>query len=270
MSHRNDPPHTRTAAERRHDVRVVVSLPGRYVLTRRRALDGSKPEFACRLVNISRHGMVLAGPVIGALEEPVAAGFDEFGKLEGKVLRRLYGGFAMSIVADADRLDRLEAKLAWLDKHQRDDTPNARQHKRIVPVNPHSTLILADGSVMPCFVIDMSASGVAVSADLRPPIGSCRAAAHQAAGAAAPGRLRPRLPRDRADRRRGAAGEQALRRPDQACGQTHGARDTRPGTGTAASSVTARSVPWRFTPPDCRSAAWCRASPPRAGGSGRP
>lgn len=171
MLQRYEVPHTQTTAERRQDIRVVVSLPGRYVLPRRRTVDGSKPEFACRLVNISRHGMMLAGPVIGNVEEPVTAYFDEFGKLEGKVLRRLYGGFAMSIVADNETLERLEAKLDWLDKHQRDVAPNTRQHKRIVPVNPHSTLILADGTVMPCFVIDMSASGVAVSADLRPPIG---------------------------------------------------------------------------------------------------
>ncbi|RAI42896.1 hypothetical protein CH341_17180 [Rhodoplanes roseus] len=149
----------------------MVSLPGRYTLTRRRALDGTNPEFACRLVNISRHGMVLAGPVSGALEEPVVTYFDEFGALEGRIMRRLYGGFAMSIVADPERLDRLETKLDWLDKHQRDDIPNTRQHKRIVPKSPHSTLILADGMQVPCFVIDMSASGVAVSADLRPPIG---------------------------------------------------------------------------------------------------
>ena len=170
MSHRHHASETSTA-ERRHDVRVVVSLPGRYVLERRRTVNGAEPEFACRLVNISRHGMVLAGPVIGTVEEPVVTYFDEFGRLEGRVLRRLYGGFAMSIVADPAVLDRLEAKLVWLDKHQRDDIPNARRHKRIVPVDPHSTLILADATIVPCFVIDMSASGCAVSADLRPPIG---------------------------------------------------------------------------------------------------
>ncbi|NVO17066.1 MAG: PilZ domain-containing protein [Rhodoplanes sp.] len=160
-----------TSAERRRDIRVVVSLPGRYVLVRRRATHGKPPEFACRLVNISPHGMVLAGPVIGTIGEPVVGYFDEFGKLEGKVLRRLYGGFAMSLEADDDQLAKLESKLDWLDKHQRDDIPNTRQHRRIVPTSPHSTLIMADGKTVPCFVIDMSASGVAVSAEVRPPIG---------------------------------------------------------------------------------------------------
>lgn len=171
MSHGKTPAHSQTSAERRQDVRVVVSLPGRYVLVRRRATHGKHPEFACRLVNMSPHGMVLAGPVIGTVGEPVVTYFDEFGRLDGTIIRRLYGGFAMSITADEDQLTKLEAKLLWLDKHQRDDLPNTRQHKRVVPENPHSTLILADGTTVPCFVIDMSASGAAVSADLRPPIG---------------------------------------------------------------------------------------------------
>lgn len=171
MPQGKEPALSQTSAERRRDVRVVLSLPGRYVLVRRRALHGKPPEFACRLVNMSPHGMVLAGPVIGAVGEPVVTYFDEFGRLEGKVIRRLYGGFAMSIEADDDLLTKLESKLVWLDAHQREDIPNTRQHKRIVPENPHSTLILADGTTVPCFVIDMSASGVAVSADLRPPIG---------------------------------------------------------------------------------------------------
>lgn len=171
MSHGKTPVHCQTSAERRRDIRVVVSLPGRYVLVRRRATHGKHPEFACRLVNISPHGMVLAGPVVGTIGEPVVSYFDEFGKLEGKVIRRLYGGFAMTLDADDDQLAKLESKLDWLDKHQRDDIPNTRRHRRIVPTNPHSTLIMADGKTVPCFVIDMSASGVAVSANVRPPIG---------------------------------------------------------------------------------------------------
>ena len=44
-------------------------------------------------------------------------------------------------------------------------------HKRIIPKRPHSTVLLADGRVLGCFVIDMSVSGVAVSADINPKLG---------------------------------------------------------------------------------------------------
>ncbi len=42
----------------------------------------------------------------------------------------------------------------------------------MVPTSPHSTLTLADGSIHGCFVIDMSPSGVAVSAQLQPLVGT--------------------------------------------------------------------------------------------------
>jgi PilZ domain-containing protein len=43
---------------------------------------------------------------------------------------------------------------------------------RIVPASPHSTLTFADGTIRGCFVIDMSVSGIAVSADVQPQIGT--------------------------------------------------------------------------------------------------
>lgn len=158
-------------AERREDIRVVVSLPGRYILPKRRGVQGRRPEYACRVVNMSPRAMVLAGPVIGTIGEPVISYFAEFGKLKGVVMRTLYGGFVTTIEAIEAQRAQLEAKLIWLEKHQHEDLPNARRHKRLVPQSPHSTLILADGTTLPCFVIDLSASGAAVSAETRPPIG---------------------------------------------------------------------------------------------------
>lgn len=157
--------------ERREDIRVVVSLPGRYILPKRRGVQGRRPEYACRMVNMSPRAMVLAGPVIGTIGEPIISYFEEFGKLKGVVMRTLYGGFVMTIEATEAQRRQLETKLIWLEKHQREDLPNERQHKRVVPQNPHSTLILADGTTLPCFVIDMSASGVAVSAEIKPTLG---------------------------------------------------------------------------------------------------
>ena len=49
---------------------------------------------------------------------------------------------------------------------------DGRAQERIVPVNPHSELVFADGHTETCLVIDMSASGVAVSAETQPAIGT--------------------------------------------------------------------------------------------------
>ena len=71
-----------------------------------------------------------------------------------------------------DQRVRLSDRLTWLEKKQRD--PNIleqRDNARMIPKDPHTTLTLADGSVYPCFVIDMSPTGVAVSSELQPPLG---------------------------------------------------------------------------------------------------
>jgi hypothetical protein len=63
-------------------------------------------------------------------------------------------------------------KLTWLEKKQKDPTVQDERHNaRFVPQTSHTTLTMADGSVHICFVVDVSATGVAVSSELQPPIG---------------------------------------------------------------------------------------------------
>lgn len=166
------PNHDSAFPERRKGTRYAVSLPGRYAMPQRRGTRRRSPEYACRMVDISPRAMVLAGPVIGALGETVIGFFEELGKLEGAVIRTLCGGFAMTIEPTETQWAQLEAKLIWLEKNQRENLPDARCQKRIVPRDPRSTLILADGTAVACFVIDMSASGVAVSAEIKPRLGT--------------------------------------------------------------------------------------------------
>src|SRR6266481_732759 len=58
--------------------------------------------------------------------------------------------------------------------HARKDprVSDVRKNARIIPANPHSMLILADGTTHSCFIIDMSIAGAAVSAELQPPVGT--------------------------------------------------------------------------------------------------
>jgi hypothetical protein len=71
-----------------------------------------------------------------------------------------------------DRREKLSDMLTWLEKKQKNPTIlDLRKNARFVPPNPHSTLTLADSSVHPCFIIDCSISGVAVSTAVQPPVG---------------------------------------------------------------------------------------------------
>lgn len=150
----------------RRSVRTAASIAGRYCIANKRNVRGERREFACRTISISTDAIALTGPVKGAVRERVIAHFDELGKLDGQIVRLIPDGFVMNITLPDDRRARLAAKIDWLDKHKHFKLPDDRKHKRLVPIRPHSTIMLADGTVLGCFVIDMSVSGVAVSADV--------------------------------------------------------------------------------------------------------
>jgi len=155
----------------RRSVRTAASIAGRYSIANKRNSRGERREFACRTISISTEAIALVGPVRGAVGERVIVHFDEFGKLEGQIVRLMPDGFVMSIVLPDDRRARLAARIDWLDKHKHYKLPDDRRHKRIIPKHSLSTLMFPDGTVLGCFVIDMSVSGVAVSADVNPELG---------------------------------------------------------------------------------------------------
>jgi hypothetical protein len=78
----------------------------------------------------------------------------------------------IEIIAPRQERYRLGTKIEWYEKFKNHDVPNQRQHLRIMPKDPYSTLVMADGTTTDCIVLDVSASGVAVSADIIPVIGT--------------------------------------------------------------------------------------------------
>ena len=158
--------------ERRTDVRIVLSLPGRFTLASRRDMGGQRKEFPCRVINLSCHAVTLATPIADEAGERVIAHIDQFGKLEGPIIRVMDGGFVMEISAPKRERYRLAAKIEWYEKHKNHDVEDHREHIRIIPRDPYSTLVLADGTTTECLVKDVSASGIAVHADLIPEIGT--------------------------------------------------------------------------------------------------
>ena len=155
-------------AARLPDAEAAFTVNARYSFEKWYGSDGKLREFSCRLVGISPHEMAMVVPVIGRAGASVTVECEEFGQLEGVVSRPTRMGFTMQIKATDEERAKLADKIAWHEKFYRRETTDQRKHKRIVPNNPISTLMLADGSCIRCFVIDMSASGVAVSADIVP------------------------------------------------------------------------------------------------------
>jgi hypothetical protein len=152
---------------------VNLAIGGRYMLANRYDPTGKRREFACRTTRISPFRMLVVVPLVGKIGERVDSYFHDFGQLGGCISDTAPGGFCLELELDRSRREKIADMLKWLEKKQQDaSVQDGRTKKRIVPQNPHSTLIFSDGAQQDCFVIDMSSSGVAVSADVCPAIGT--------------------------------------------------------------------------------------------------
>ncbi|MHA6299076.1 PilZ domain-containing protein [Devosia sp. CAU 1758] len=161
------------ASTKWNDVRFIGALAGRYALPdRRRTPEDKIPVYACRLCSISTRMLVAVGPVVGKEGEVVSSHFNEFGILRGRITRRLASGFVTDLQLTDTERDKLGAKIDWHKKHVHAQVPDKREHRRILPRDPRSTIVLADGQKVSCFVIDVSRSGAAISAHYWPDLGT--------------------------------------------------------------------------------------------------
>jgi hypothetical protein len=151
--------------EHRRFQRVRVNVFGCYMLTDRR-------EYPCQVQDMSPGGVALVAPVAGRTGERVIAYVDHLGRLEGTIVRTNPVGFAMMIAATLRKRDKLAAQLTWLANRYILGLPEERSHQRIGPRNPRTTMILPDGIVAPCQIVQMSQSGAAVQSWTKPPVGA--------------------------------------------------------------------------------------------------
>jgi hypothetical protein len=158
--------------ERQEDVRIIVSIPARFSSSERRDARGERRVFACRAVYLSPDTIALASPVTVKVGERIIAHIDRIGQLTGVVAHVLEGGFVVSVAASADERSRLASKIGWLEKHKNHDVADRRADKRMIVSNPHSRMILPDGSSETCVVLNISNSGAAISSETAPYIGA--------------------------------------------------------------------------------------------------
>ena len=152
---------------------VRIQTVGSYTLPNWYDPEGKLRSFACRTTRVSPFRALLDVPVVGKIGDRLTSYFREFGKFEGQISDTVHGGFLLELEMTRAERAKLAEKLVWLEKRQRDPTiRDARRDARYVPDSPHSALMLADGSSIPCLVIDASVSGVAVSSELQPEIGT--------------------------------------------------------------------------------------------------
>ena len=151
--------------DRRRHRRAPVSVFGRF-------MREDKQEYPCQVVNMSAGGMAMIAPVSVKDGERIVAYLDNLGRIEGIVVRSLEGGFAVRILASLHKRERIANLLTWLINQKSLGLGEERKHERIVPRINASKLIMPNGDVHNCRVIDVSLSGASVACTVKPPLGT--------------------------------------------------------------------------------------------------
>ena len=101
-------------ADRRRHARIPIELHGRYML------EGGR-EYPCVTRDLSRIGMAIEGVPVGAIGERVVAYLEELGRVEGRVVRRSNGWFAIQLVATPQRLELIDEKISAIVRRNAGD-----------------------------------------------------------------------------------------------------------------------------------------------------
>ena len=144
---------------------VSVGLSGRLMLPSQDEFDCAANEMTAESARIT----CFARPRNG---DRIIAYLQHLGRVEGTVRALTADGFTIAIMATERKREKLAAQLAWIAKRQALGLPEDRRHDRLSPRNPRADLMLNDGNVASCRIIDLSLSGAAVEIDIRPPLGS--------------------------------------------------------------------------------------------------
>jgi hypothetical protein len=163
FEHRSDRPLVKIVPDRRRHRRVEVHVEGRF-------MREDKQEYPCQVINMSAGGMAVLSPIAVEIDERIVAYLDNLGRIEGVVARCFEGGFAIRIAASLFKRERIANLLTWLTNQKMLGLSEERKHERLVPRVSASKLILPNGDVHSCRVIDVSLSGASVACSVKPPV----------------------------------------------------------------------------------------------------
>ncbi len=152
--------------ERRRHRRVPVTVFGRF-------MREDKQEYPCQVINMSAGGMAMLAPVacqnLASASSPIST---ISAASRASWSARFEGGFAVRILASLYKRERIANLLTWLINQKSLGLGEERKHERVVPRINASKLILPNGDVHNCRVIDVSLSGASVACAVKPPIGT--------------------------------------------------------------------------------------------------
>lgn len=143
--------------DRRLHKRIALSLVGRL-------LDETSADHDVRTVDISCSGAMIRSahrPQPGA---QVICYFNDLGRVAATVIRSGPQGFAVHFKAAQHKRDKLADRLTWLLNKDKLCLADERSAARVATSGP-ALLTLADGSEIPCRVLDISLTGASFEAE---------------------------------------------------------------------------------------------------------
>jgi hypothetical protein len=156
-------PLAKIVPDRRRFRRVAVNLSGRF-------MRENREEYPCEVVQMSAGGMIMRAPVSCSIGERIVAYLDHVGRVEGLVVRQIDDGIAVRILASASKRERIVNLLTWLINQRVLGLSDERKYERVVPRITASKLIMPNGDVHNCRVLDVSLSGASIACEIKPPI----------------------------------------------------------------------------------------------------
>jgi len=149
--------------ERRRYRRVEVTLSGRF-------MRENREEYPCEVIQMSAGGIALRAPMHCEVGERIVAYLQQIGRIEGIVVRLIEEGFVIRILASAAKRERIVNLLTWLINQKSLGLHDGRKHGRVTPRISASKIILPNGDVHSCRVLDVSLSGASIACAVKPPV----------------------------------------------------------------------------------------------------
>ncbi|MDB5571175.1 MAG: pilus assembly protein PilZ [Hyphomicrobiales bacterium] len=150
--------------DKRRHARVKVALLGRFLLP-------DRTECPFQTIDMSPGGVAVFAPLRGDVGQRIVLYIDELGRLEGEIVRRIAGGFAVKFSVTPGKRDRLADQLTWLANRDELGLVEDRRYQRITPANPSATMTLSDGRKLQVSIIDVSLSGAMIASEVMPEVG---------------------------------------------------------------------------------------------------
>ncbi len=121
-------------------------------------------DVPCTVMDMSMGGVALRAEIDPTVDEAVTVALPQIGLLRGRVARVFAGGFAVAFEQGRAQRERVASYLTWVVASRLDPELEERAFERIVPFRRVVAISVAGKPTVAARIVDMSRSGVALTA----------------------------------------------------------------------------------------------------------